>query len=506
MATLNGTQINNTYVGLIKTTDNAILGAVEKEITDGDGNSSTLKLGTTSASFVGTLDLSGATVIGGGTSGTSGSSGIDGLNGTSGSSGIDGLNGTSGSSGIDGINGTSGSSGVDNGLPGLVAGTGTNSMRSAASLTTTAAIASSTNSIAIGNEAEATNSNNLAIGFNTVASGNASFAIGISSSATNFNTMVIGNASLASGLGGTSIGYSATASGSQSISIGSFSQATAGDGIALGRSAVASASQAVAIGNSVTADKANTVSMKALDLQTPSTPTSGGIIMTDAGSTERRLNIDASGALLIDSTPVGGGGGSPTKVGLYNTTIATVDALPSESYRFNTPTSGGVLVANTPAASPGVVSLSPVTYLEGDVISGFQFRIFTATAGVTVDLGIYTSEIVGGKLSPAALIGTIATGIDASTAGAKEVGGLSITLPASEYNLYWVGILSIGGSAQWARPQIPMAMVGNLNANTNYNKYMMYRTQSPAFATLPTSITGEALTIVSNDAIIFGTY
>jgi hypothetical protein len=113
MATLNGTQINNTYVGLIKTTDNGILGAVEKEITDGDGNSSTLKLGTTSASFVGTLDLSGATVIGGGTSGTSGSSGIDGLNGTSGSSGIDGLNGTSGSSGIDGLNGTSGSSGID---------------------------------------------------------------------------------------------------------------------------------------------------------------------------------------------------------------------------------------------------------------------------------------------------------------------------------------------------------------------------------------------------------
>jgi len=64
MATLNGTQIGNTYPGLIKTTDNAILGAVEKEITDGDGNSSTLKLGTTSASFVGTLDLTGATVTG----------------------------------------------------------------------------------------------------------------------------------------------------------------------------------------------------------------------------------------------------------------------------------------------------------------------------------------------------------------------------------------------------------------------------------------------------------
>ena len=64
MATLTGNQIKNSYDGLIKTTDNAALGAVEKEITDGVGTSSTLKLGTTSASFVGDLDLTGATVTG----------------------------------------------------------------------------------------------------------------------------------------------------------------------------------------------------------------------------------------------------------------------------------------------------------------------------------------------------------------------------------------------------------------------------------------------------------
>ena len=64
MATLTGNQIDQTYSGLIKTTDNAALGAVEKEITDGVGNASTLKMGTTSASFVGDLDLTGATVTG----------------------------------------------------------------------------------------------------------------------------------------------------------------------------------------------------------------------------------------------------------------------------------------------------------------------------------------------------------------------------------------------------------------------------------------------------------
>ena len=64
MSSLTGNQIKDTYPGLLKSVDNAVLGAVEKEITDGLGTASTLKLGTTSASFVGDLDLSGATVTG----------------------------------------------------------------------------------------------------------------------------------------------------------------------------------------------------------------------------------------------------------------------------------------------------------------------------------------------------------------------------------------------------------------------------------------------------------
>jgi hypothetical protein len=64
MATLFDKQIDLTYQGLIKTTDNSSLGAVEKAITDGIGTLSTLKLGNASASFTGTLDLTGATVTG----------------------------------------------------------------------------------------------------------------------------------------------------------------------------------------------------------------------------------------------------------------------------------------------------------------------------------------------------------------------------------------------------------------------------------------------------------
>ena len=40
MASLTGTKIKDTYDGLLKTTDNGVLGASEKLITDGLGNSS----------------------------------------------------------------------------------------------------------------------------------------------------------------------------------------------------------------------------------------------------------------------------------------------------------------------------------------------------------------------------------------------------------------------------------------------------------------------------------
>tara|TARA_R110000772_G_scaffold77311_2_gene166603 strand:+ start:2859 stop:3872 length:1014 start_codon:yes stop_codon:yes gene_type:complete len=61
---LTGTKIKDTYPGLLKSSDNAAIGATEKVISDGSGNDSTLSLGTASASFTGALDLSGAAVTG----------------------------------------------------------------------------------------------------------------------------------------------------------------------------------------------------------------------------------------------------------------------------------------------------------------------------------------------------------------------------------------------------------------------------------------------------------
>ena len=215
------------------------------------------------------------------------------------------------------------------------------------------------------------------------------------------------------------------------------------------------------------------------------------------------ITVDATDPFNPIVSATGGGGGSPTKVGFYNTTIATPNIGSVTAYRFNFPLAGGVLSPNTCVA--GSVYLSPVTFLEGDIISGFQFRIQTASVGATVDVGIYTSEIVGGRLSPATLIDTIATGINAGGAGAKNIDGLSITLPASANNLYWVGFLGLGGNPIYAKPNIPMSMIGNLT-NASPDKLSMYRTSSFANTSLPTSLSGVSITAGVNDSIIFGTY
>ena len=265
MATLNGTQINNTYPGLIKTTDNNVIGAVEKEITDGVGNASTLKLGTISASFVGTLDLSAAVVTG---------------------------------------------------IPaaGLIAGTGTDSMESDPDLTTLPASAEGVNSIALGDNAVAFSDGSISIGTSVNDADNSRFkAVTIGNNlGTAQRTVNIGNSQDAYGADGVCIGGSNSFGGDFNVAVG-YTNTISGsynNQIAIGANSSAAATGAVALGSSVTATTTDTVSVKALETQTPSTPTAGGVIMIDAGSIARRLNIDASGGLQIDSTPVGGGGGS----------------------------------------------------------------------------------------------------------------------------------------------------------------------------------------------------
>ena len=245
MATLTNEKIKLTYAGLIKTNDSGAIGAVAKPLSDGLGNAINMEVLTGQINFPsGVVDFTGSTV---------------------------------------------------NGLPiqppGLVAGTGTDSMKSADSLTTTAANASGTKSVAIGSDAQATG-------------GLGATAVGDHARATGQFAAAFGRETIASDTGAVALGNDANATQSNTIAIGYSARGTGSAAVAIGLNANASASQAVALGAGVTAATANTVSVKALETQTASTPTTGGIIMKDAGSVARRINIDAAGVLQVDSTPV----------------------------------------------------------------------------------------------------------------------------------------------------------------------------------------------------------
>jgi hypothetical protein len=65
MAQLTGKPIQNSYLGLIKTTDNAAAGVTPKVLTDGAGNALPMEIGTQSVLFpTGTVDFTGSTVQG----------------------------------------------------------------------------------------------------------------------------------------------------------------------------------------------------------------------------------------------------------------------------------------------------------------------------------------------------------------------------------------------------------------------------------------------------------
>ncbi len=228
------------------------------------------------------------------------------------------------------------------GAAGLESGTGTDSMQSAASLSTNPANAAGTASIAIGDGADATRNQSISIGdgatINT--SGASSVAIGTSARVDNDESVSIGkNAS--SHYQGIALGINSkagtTSNKGNNIAIGSGAVADTIDAnVAIGQNAQANKPGSVALGNNVVTGYDNTVSIKALETQTDSTPTAGGIIMSDAGGTDRRINIDASGNLQVDSTPVGASAQRAAKATLagpttQDTLVSTI-TIPANTY------------------------------------------------------------------------------------------------------------------------------------------------------------------------------
>ena len=340
MSSLVNQKIKDTYEGLIKTSDDQPIDGTLKNLQDGNGGVLPIQVSTSGVNFTGTV------------------------------------------------------TGISPG--GLISGTGSDSMQSAASLTTTAADASGAQSIALGDNATAggpggiaigrdatqgtndgivigpgasSNSNGTAIGpfasttgnqgmaighsANSVGSGTAvgrqtdatggdSFAGGDQAQATALRAVAIGPGAIASNQDAINIGKGGQASGLSTIKIGKDGTATSSTAISIGFEANATATGAIAIGPNVAASTAQTLSTKALELQTDSTPTAGGIIMSDAGGTDRRINITAAGALQIDSSGIGGFK-VKTTTQVTNTTVGADETLVSLLIPANTLSAGDLI-------------------------------------------------------------------------------------------------------------------------------------------------------------------
>lgn len=264
MAALTGNAINTSYLGLIKTTDNAAIGAGAKVITDGAGNAINLEIGTGDINFTGgNVNFTGSSV-----------------------SGIDGLAPAGGSAGqvlekIDGIDyNYAWVTPAAGGSPGLINDVAADSIISAPFLTPNVAPASA-------NQPYAT-----AIGTGAFANAQAATSIGVNARTNNTsctNSIIIGNgtafgiyaiqlgynAAFARAIGagrnsvaqdnGVAIGFDSDAAAS-GVGIGDNARSTSLQAIAIGHDTLASANNAVALGNNVTASVADYTTTNNLQL------------------------------------------------------------------------------------------------------------------------------------------------------------------------------------------------------------------------------------------------
>lgn len=343
MATLTGNAINTSYQGLIKTTDNATITATgTKSITDGEGNASPLKLSQQEVHVIAT-EFNGGVCV---------QSNEIYLLDTAGSNGV--LINNTGSIFGGAVDFSAATvTGLPAGAAGLESGTGTDSMQSAASLTTTPANASGNCSIALGNNARALGGNHIAIGKNACAGGNSSavaigndarscqqdtvaiglcaradaqrsIAIGRAACTLNSNLgIAIGNysrtcANVAIQIGSAALNVNGGAKSLSSIAIGSGNRTAIANGegaialggndpssscmradgtcaIAIGYIACSLANGAVALGYNVTANKVDTVTVRELE----TCVAGGGITMKSPNGTEYKLTVDDAGSLVI---------------------------------------------------------------------------------------------------------------------------------------------------------------------------------------------------------------
>ena len=179
------------------------------------------------------------------------------------------------------------------------------------------------------------------------------------------------------------------------------------------------------------------------------------------------------------------GGGGPTS----RSTIKAPLNGSNDFYRLNVPTVS--YAGSNYTIGLNTLKMNPFQGLAaGQELKKAAILVNSAVAGSTIDLGLYkVSSNSENGLYASDLVFTIATGIDTSTTGRKEITGLSFTIPSSESELFYVGILQTAGSGSVALsgPQNTNGVTyfGALNASFQ-NRAMSFIKSSQS--SLPTSI------------------
>ena len=229
MATLTGLQIDASYLGLIKTTDNAALTGTAKAITDGNGGATNITMSTTASNFVsGTVDFTGSTVSG--------------IPGALRAGSLEPGNFANNFQNVATPGGTPTSS-IAYGWQSMAFGHAANS-QGARSVAIGIDAKAGTNAdpgtggqVSIGWNPQATGTRAIGIGGDNtnilIASGDDSIAMGAAASATTTASIAIGKNAVASGLGAIMIG-TGTAAGPGSFNVGNANVSTGERSVALG--------------------------------------------------------------------------------------------------------------------------------------------------------------------------------------------------------------------------------------------------------------------------------
>ena len=258
-----------------------------------------------------------------------------------------------------------------NDFNGLTNGTGTNSVKSNNYLTSSPSSANTINAIAIGNGAEATGDNSIAIGneaYNVNRDGRAEYIlIGKSTRGAQYTTVIGSEANCESGASAVAVGRSAAAQSDNSVAIGNSSFVgftNTSDSVAIGFDSTVNNNgrRSVAIGALSQADSEQTVSI-GYDTETDGF---GSVAIGSVATTNGSFGITI-------------GGSGHTNNGNYNTIIGGVNNV-TTSYT-------GSTMLNTKSRS---ATTNDATFVENLVIFNYaslNFADDTAAAAGGVVLG-----------------------------------------------------------------------------------------------------------------------